>query len=101
MEKVKIEYEKWTTKDLLESWNTGDKDELKELQQTTYNFDINELLQDDEKMETFENTYFNQVIELAKKCGLEFCYQCCTFTESYNYIQHAQECISCAVGNGY
>lgn len=101
MEKVKIEYEKYNVRDLLETWNTGDKDELKELQQTTYKFNVNELLQDDEKLESFETNYLNQIIELAKKCDLEFCYQCNSFVESGYYIQHAKQCIDCAVGNGF
>lgn len=100
MEKVKIEYEKYNVRDLLETWNTGDKDELKELQQTTYKFNVNELLQDDEKLESFETNYLNQIIELAKKCDLEFCYQCSMFVDN-SYIQHAQQCIECAIGNGF
>ena len=101
MEKVKIEYEKYNVRDLLETWNTGDKDELKELQQTTYKFNVNELLQDDEKLESFETNYLNQIIELAKKCDLEFCYQCSMFVDTNSYIQHAQQCIECAIGNGF
>jgi hypothetical protein len=96
MEKIKIEYEKLTEVELLKIWK-DDKTEFKNFlhESGLTETEVNKAIEEDEAI-----TILNQIITYAKGCDLHFCYQCNMFVESDVYINNAQQCIKCAIGNG-
>lgn len=96
MENVKIEYEKSTGLELLKVW-TEDESEYKELLKDTRltKEQIQECLEAGDTL-----LIEDKIIEYAEKCGLKFCVQCGCYVDSYGYINLAQQCVDCAIGNG-
>lgn len=96
MEKVKIEYEKLTEIELLKIW----KDDEYEFDEFLYETgltakEVNKAIENEDAIDILK-----QIIQYARGCGLEFCYQCNCFVDDNAYIYSAQQCIECAIGNG-
>lgn len=97
MEKVKIEYERYTELELLEAWKRDKTEWRVFLEKTGLNEEeINKAIEEEEVLQ-----YLNEIEKYARGCDLYLCLQCSCFVESNAYLQSHQHCLQCAIDNGF
>lgn len=96
MEKVTIKYEKYSELDLLQNWSKDEYEYKMFLKETGLtDRQVKECIANEETI-----SIFDKIVKFAEGCDLKFCTQCAEFVDKGYYINSAEQCVDCAIGNG-